>query len=241
MYNMAEDIYNPSTDNLEKEEEPRLNPSTGISSFIKPKQLVQAQKERNVLSETLKKIDAERKAMLDKKEMEIEKLQSKTEQKAYQAGKSEGKISSKVKPSFMRRFGFVKRGKEARPLQERLKIMRLGNMLEKKRLQNQIQKMKLQRQVDLLKKKGMLKQVIQQPVFKAATPLYPAYATPEIMGDIDSAFNADMNGSGDFWGNERYHNENYYDEDYYGQEFEGTDPFLQLCINIRKNTSPLLW
>ena len=231
MYNMAEEKYNPSTDNLEKEVEPRLNPSTGISSFIKPKQLVQAQKERNVLSETLKKIDEERKAELDVREKALGKMETRSPVKAL----------AKVKPSFMRRFGFVKRGKEARPLQERLKIMRLGNMLEKKRLQNQIQKMKLQRQVELLRKKGMLKQVIQQPVFRTNTLLYPAYATPEIMGDIDSAFNADMNGSGDFWGNERYHNENYYDEDYYGQEFEGTDPFLQLCINIRKNTSPLLW
>lgn len=208
------------------EEENRLNPSTGISGFIKEK------KKENVLSETLKNIDAERKAELDKREKQLDKRESKPI------------IITKIKkqPSQLKGIiGGYLGIRKSRPMKEKLKILRLSNMLEKKRLQNQIQKLKLQRQMDALRKKGVLKQVISAPI-RMPQQIYPAYSTPEIIGDIDSAFNADINPAGnDMWGSEGYYGgENYYNEDYYSNEFDN-DPLMHLAIKIRTGVSPLLW
>lgn len=156
--------------------------------------------------------------------------------------KKEKQVAVKEKPRgiLLKRLGLRRREIKARPLRDRLKVMRLQNMLDKKRLQNQIERLKLQRKVELLRKKGMLKQVMM-PVIRPRLLDYPAYATPEIMGDIDSAFFADIgHADGNIWGNEAYYDEDFYTEDFYGTEFD-TDPFFHLQIKPNYRISPLLW
>ena len=130
--------------------------------------------------------------------------------------------------------------RKSRPIKDRLKVLRLQNMLEKKRLLNQIQKFKLQKQIETLRKKGILKQIISAPI-RMPQQIYPAYATPEIMGDIDSAFNADIGHSdGNLYGNEQYYNEQFYGEEYYDKELN-LSHWEHLAITPRQGISPLLW
>lgn len=246
------------------EEEPRINPATGISGFVAGQK--KKQEEKTILAQ----VDEMRKKELDKRDKELQQrekklatptgkvkvgyIATKIEKQDIKARKEEEakqRIISPVKYNIKKGFksdilkflGARRKGK--RPMQDRLKVLRLQNMLDKKRLQNQIERLKLAKKVELLRKQGKLKQTIQQPIIKPRMPLYPAYATPEVIGDIDSVFNADINGAkNDFWGNEEYYNEDFYTEDYYGGEFSNypnNDPLYHLAIKIKYGVSPLLW
>ena len=221
------------------EEENRLNPSTGISGFIKEK------KREPEVSFKGKVVEPVYVAGQPVGFKPIEQKPFGKKQMAALGAKLKKeditKAKEKLKPSQIKGIiGGYLGIRKSRPIGDKLKVLRLSNMLEKKRLLNQIQKLRLQKQVENLRKKGILKQVISAPI-RMPQQIYPAYSTPEIMGDIDSAFNADINGAGnDMWGNEQYHNEQYYGEEYYGNEFDN-DPLMHLAIKIRTGISPLLW
>lgn len=175
--------YNPSTDNLETE--PKLNPSTGIST----------------------------------------------------AG-GELQRNKQKKLSIARSLGFIRAKTISRT--PNLRILRLQNQLQTQRLQNQINQLKIQRKVSLISTQNQLNKVIATPI-RPKILYYPAYSTPEMRNDIDSAFNADINhGDKSLFGTEKYFDETFYDEDFYGTEFDN-DPFFHLQIKPNRNLSPLLW
>lgn len=233
---MAEEIrYNPSTDST-------VFPDEGIR-----KKEIEAEKRMQSLEDFKRQVYEEREKAILKKETALNKretkplkirlIKPKEKQVTYFLGKplaKREKVSGRGIAG-----GFL--GISKRPIADKLKVMRLSNMLEKKRLQNQIEKFKLQRKVELLKKKGQFQQVLMQPIPRAKLPLYPAYATPEIMGDIDSSFYGDFgHADGNLWGNEAYFDEDFYIEDWFGKEWD-ISPEEQLGLHIRKGTSPLLW
>jgi len=129
--------------------------------------------------------------------------------------------------------------RKSRPMADKLKVLRLQNMLDRKRLQNQIEKFKLAKRIDMLKKKGKLQQIMTTPIMKPALG-YPAFATQEVMNDLDSVYQDIGHGEASLWGNESFYDENYYNEDYYGNEFDN-DPMVHLAIKIKSGVSPLLW
>lgn len=229
------------------EEEPRLNAATGISNFIRGDKGAE-------LAEGMIEGGEKRKA-IDEAEMRRRQLENVGGYVRLKGGgiyvpekipkpkvsmKKLKKVVYRKKPAKKKwsgKLGFIRRTK---PIKDRLKVMRLSNMLEKKRLQNQIQKLRLARKMEILKKKGKLQQVVSIP-FKRPKLLYPAYATPTEMGDIDSAFYADINhADGNLWGNEAYYDEDFYTEDWWGKEWD-TDPFFHLQIKPQQGVSPLLW
>ena len=251
---MADDkpIYNPSIDNSNFDEPPRINPSTGISNFTRKengkagrrmaeKMIAQSEKAQE-REATLKRLQNEKnigsyvRLGLSKEGKTI----AIPERKKYLTSKAYGRVvgivkakqKSKPKTIFGSYLGLKRRG---RPVKDQLKVLRLRNMLDKKRLQNQIQRLKLSRQIELLRKKGMLKQAITQPVIKRNMLQYPAYATQEIINDIDSMYADIGHADESLWGNEQYYN-----EDYYGTEFDN-DPFFHLNIKPRDGVSPLWW
>ena len=210
--------------------------------------------ERREAEEEIKKKEEERKNIGKyvrltgggKYEVE-EKLKEKVSMKAIRKKIKEEEIEEKkpvsqLKGIFTGLLGIKKKYKkgEVRPMKDELKVLRLQNMLDRKRLQNQIERFKLSRRVDLLRKKGILKQVIAMPI-KPIAPLYPAYATPEIAGDIDSSFNADIqHGESSLFGGEQYYNESFYNEDYFSDEWN-LSPWEHLNIAPKRGVSPLLW
>ncbi len=258
--NMAEEIYNSSTDNLEPiPEAPRLNPSTGISNFTQERRLtpriiamrnIQSQQQSNKQSELQK---FKEQSAYDRGLSEQKKKKPPTEIEQYLAGSQERgkqrailyKVGQKLQATRARPLkgifkSMVSYSRSTRPKADRLKVLRLQNMLDKKRLLNQIEKLKLSKRIDILRKKGMLNQVITRPIMRPRLA-YPAYSTPTIQGDIDSAFFGDFtHANNDLFGNESYHDENYYNEDYWDPEWN-LDPWQHLNISPKSGVSPLLW
>ena len=211
---------------------PYFNPSTGISSFV-------GEDEEEFKGKYIEPVVVAGKPFTWK--VVEKKPFTKKEERALK-GKVKEQEVKETKPvkkqSFLVKAGYVRR---AKPMRERLKVLRFSNILERKRLQNEIQRLKLMKKIELMKRTGKLKQIITAPVLRPRRLLYPAYATPEIMGDIDSAFFGDIgHADGNIFGGESYYDEDFYNEDYYGREWD-TDPFFHLQIKPNRNVSPLLW
>ena len=157
--------------------------------------------------------------------------------------KKEDIAKSKIKPKPSQLKGIIGGYlgvRKSRPIKDRLKVMRLQNMLDKKRLLNQIEKLKLAKQIETLRKKGILKQIISAPI-RMPQQIYPAYATPEIMGDIDSMYADIGHADNNLWGEESWFGgENYYTEEYFDKELS-LSPWEHLSIYPKQNLSPLLW
>ena len=129
---------------------------------------------------------------------------------------------------------------------DQLAIARLRSMLQKKRYENQLEKIRLKLQVEQLKRKGKLPTItpIQQIRFLRPED-YIFAGSPEVIGDINSPFVADIgHADGDIFGNENYFgDEEYFGEDFWGTEFNypNNDPFTQLNIRVNRQISPLWW
>lgn len=134
------------------------------------------------------------------------------------------------------KFGLRKR--------DQIRVLRLKNMLERKRYDNEIQKMKLKIQIESLRKKGNLPMILPSvPQIVLPIEHYVFPNSPEIYGDVQSVFSADVNpAENDTFGNEDYFGgENYYAEDFWGNEFDDGDVLAHLAIKPRRGVSPLLW
>jgi hypothetical protein len=231
------------------EEDNRLNPATGISDFANKSSKGKAMAEDMINAGERRSLEEQRKysgryiEIQPKGGVKIEARRQLSKEQmmqiAIKAGIVQQKSAVPVKKSFFGRSGFKRTSK---PLKDRLKVLRFSNNLERMRLKNQIQRLKLQRTIENLRKKGKLNQVITTPVLRQPLSYYPAYATSEIIGDIDSVFLSPDFGhaDGNIWGNEAYYDEKFYGEDYYGTEFDG-DVWAQLHIKPIWGVSPLLW
>lgn len=168
-----------------------------------------------------------REKVVERKERKVEKL------------KKEEKPVGKFK--FFRQFVSGKY-KKLKPISDRLKVLRFQNRLEKMRLQNQINRLRLTKRIQSMRIKGILPIPKTMLPPSPIMPLYPAYATPEVIGDIDSVWKADIGTGESLFGNEGYFLANdYYDEDFYGTEFDNT-PEEHLGLNFRRGSaSPLLY
>lgn len=232
---MVEEFYNASTDNIDRAEAPSINASTGISNFARPKtntsKITQGELFKRYLGQQKKM-----KPQLTPQQYRVVGINiRKQDTRLRQARAKQGIVGGFL--------GLKRRTTGKTSIQDRIKVMKYQNMLEKARLRNQIERMKLNKKAQSLQRQGILKQAIAQPMMRR--PIYndyPAYSTPEIIGDLDSGFNADINpAKNDMWGDESFFGgENYYDEDYYGNEFDN-DPLLHLNLKPRSGVSPLLW
>lgn len=137
-------------------------------------------------------------------------------------------------------FSSVVRGRYARKSylknNDRVKVMRLRSLLEKKRLLNTIEKMKLKQQLENIKRKG------KPIVMKAISPIRqePFFANPHTNDDLFSAFNADMGHGDNLFRDEKYYDEDYYTENYYDEDFFG-DAGIDWGKLRRKEGNPLFW
>lgn len=219
------------------EEENYINPSTGISGFINPKQ------SKKTYGELFKEFTTKKeKPNYAGQYVRIEGNKLVPVKKRTLTPSEYRKVISRVKlmekPKSIKSFLGLKKRKV--PIKDKIKMIRFKNTLEKARIQNQLERLKLQKKVENLRKQGILKQAVIHPIRRPT--IYPAYATPEIIGDIDSGFNADINPiSNDMWGSEEFlGGERYFDENFYGNEFSNS-PFEHLNLIPDKNLSPILW
>lgn len=233
---------------MAEDEEPRLNPSTGISNFITPKDSRKTQGElfKEFLARKEKKDYAGQYVRIEGNKLIPVKKRTLTPKEARLVYKKVGKSdTSKKKMGILGGYLGLKtrksllKGEKGREIRNRIRIMRLQNAIEKQRFKRQMQLMKLGGKGGYIQRQQILKQVSTMPI-RRIQPIYPAYATTEIIGDIESGFNADI-GHADksLWGDEQMYNEDFYNEDYWGREMDD-DVFKQL--NIKPNNgSPLLW
>lgn len=213
------------------DESPRLNPSTGISNFVRPEKKQ---------SEVLRSLDEMREQMLNEREKAVERKEvSNIPKFVYQPSQAIKQTKSVAKVSRFSSLSFLIPSKTKRSTSDQLKILRFQNKLEKLRLQNQIDRMKIAKKSAQLKGQTIFKQAVGQPINRGLT--YPAYADSTQMADIDSAFFADINhAEKSLWGNEQYFGEQFYNEDFYGTEFNNS-PFDHLQLKPQRGVSPLLW
>lgn len=217
-----------------------FNPSTGITEFKDVSQAIADYKKQSQLKAISQQIANYQKQSISKGREQKVLYNVKNKIKSQK-----NKLNTKpISFSVFSKITGVGQPRKNLTIEDRLKILRFKNKLEKDKLKNALQKFKIQRQIELARKSGklgMAQQVMQQPVRPAV--LYPAYSTPIEQQDIDSAFMADINhGEGQsLWGNETYHAEGYFlQDDLFLNEFDG-DPLLHLAIKYRDGVSPLLW
>jgi len=88
---------------------------------------------------------------------------------------------------------------------------------------------------------GPAQSVLSQQMPMPKPQIYPAYATQEVVSDLDDTFNADIShADGNIFGYENYYDESFYNEQYFHDEWKLT-PLQHLSINVNPGVSPLLW
>lgn len=204
-------------------DEPKLNPSTGISNFARPD---------DNLGNTLLNMAEERQDMLNDRE----KMLIRRERKVLGVSSP----TPKQKPQMKYGAGLYKAITYPKSLLG-VKAGKLKTSIVKARLRNQIQIIKMRNQLAKLKQQNQIKQIVMQPIRTPRPQIYPAYSTPSERAELDSAFNADINhADGNIFGGENYFDEDFYTEDYYGNEWN-LSPWEHLSIKPQAGVNPLFW